>query len=293
MLTVKQTVRKYLCSLKYFCTPLGTMFLGIIIGLSIMLPGILSSAYELFEEIKDLLGNINIDFNTLVDDLRKSVEVLNWNDPAGALNTVISPEWLSDNLMRSLNTMLGTDLDPFRAQISVLVENFIASAAVDLIWFCGCFVTGYTVGCFIIKLQISRDLAERSVLGWILGAFFSSTLTSVLCVAMTASLVLWRLRAIVPIIAVMLLIACLALVKSCIVHCYKKIPLKSIVNAKCICIFALASLLVFTIVVSLIVVLLMISSPVGLFVGLTVFEIIVSVIGVNTEDYVKTIAQKI
>ena len=78
---IKKCLTNYFKSLKYFFTPLGTMFLGIMIRVSILVPGVSSAATGLIDEIGELSQNINLDLSLLVNNVWQSVQALDWNKP--------------------------------------------------------------------------------------------------------------------------------------------------------------------------------------------------------------------
>lgn len=73
---VKKAVKNYFVNLKYFFTPLGTLALGLIIGLSVFLPGAKTALSDLVASIQDILSSAVIDVEHLEESLLDAVKSL-------------------------------------------------------------------------------------------------------------------------------------------------------------------------------------------------------------------------
>ena len=47
-------IKNYIVNLKYVFTPLGTLFLGVVIGLSVLIPSLISSVEYVVKEVSAL-----------------------------------------------------------------------------------------------------------------------------------------------------------------------------------------------------------------------------------------------
>ena len=73
---LKQGIKNYFTSLKFVFTPLGTMFIGMMIGFSILIPGIISAISTLAGGVNELAQSVNLDFKLLGQYLWERVRTL-------------------------------------------------------------------------------------------------------------------------------------------------------------------------------------------------------------------------
>lgn len=290
---VKQGIKNYFKSLKYFFTPLGTMFLGMMIGFSILLPGIFSAASQLIDSLKQIANNVNLDFNKLINDLWNAVKSLDWNSPSNALSTLFSSQWLNDVLNKILESALGTDFQSFNLQVSTIVDTFIAQVASCVILFVMFWIIGFSSGFTLVKFLIRRDIARRSLFKLLLANFLNSALTSAMVFLSLWLFTLWEYSIIISLIIMLLLVGVFALFEAYLIHGFKKIKLKKIVNAKNAGLYMLTNLLIFIISICMTVVAVAINVFTGLFVGLALVVIAFIVIELNAEAYVKAKASEV
>ena len=118
---IKHGLKNFAYNLKYFFTPLGTLALGVVIGLSILIPGVISSAATLAENVKTILAGSSIDFTVLQDSVVKAVGDLDWNNPLSALQTMISEEWLTDTLNACIDALIQSS-EVYTLQLNAAVE---------------------------------------------------------------------------------------------------------------------------------------------------------------------------
>ena len=291
--TVKQGLKNYASGLKYFFTPLGTMFLGMMIGLSILLPGVLSASSTLIDGIKALAESVNLDYNVLISNIGTSMQTLDWTKPLEAFRTMLSVDWLKSTMAQVLHTILGTDFETFQAEIFVLIDNFAAAVKLNFIAFIIFWVLGFIAGYFLLKFQIRRKIAKRSIWRFLLATSINSILTSAFMITALILLFMWRWSIIISAILIVLLVSLFALLEAFIVHGQKGIPLKSIVNVRNAGLYALTNSLIFLISILITVVVYLINFMTGLFVGLTLIEIATIVTGLNAESFVISSFEKI
>lgn len=288
---IKQGIKNYLSSLKYFFTPLGTMFLGMMIGFSILLPGIAGAITELFDGIKELALNVNLDFGTLIDNLWTAVRAIDWDNPVEAIQTLLSAEWINEILTQELQAILGTDFETFNVQITELVSNFTEAVSANLIVFFVFWALGFISGFFLVKFQVRKNIAKRSLWKLILATFINSILTTVFVIAAAVLFAIWGWSVFISTVLLILLLAIIALLEAYIIHGRGKIPLKKIVNLKNAGLYALTNIIILGISACLTVIACLINSLMGLFVGLALTEIAVIVVNLNAEAYVKDLTE--
>ena len=61
------------------------MFLGLLAGLSVLIPGAFAATNALIDNIKEIAAGVNLDFGTLWEQLRLEITALDWNDPLASM----------------------------------------------------------------------------------------------------------------------------------------------------------------------------------------------------------------
>ena len=284
---LKQGLTNYFKSLKYFFTPLGTMFLGIMLGLSVFIPGVISSASVMVDSIGALAQNVNLDFDVLLDNVWSAVRSLNWNEqPVESVQTMLSAEWLNGVLTQSLNTILGTDYETFVVEIADIVNSFLQTVTVNVAVFFVFWVLGFIAGFALIRFLIRRNIARRSLWKFILAYFLNSLLTAVFVIAGVFVFALWKYSVIIMVVLALVLIGILALVQAYLLYACKKIKFSSIVNLKNVGLYTLTNLIIFAISICVTLVAVAVNNLMGIFVGLGFVTIANIVIDLNAESYV-------
>ena len=82
---LKQCLLNFFKSFKHFFTPLGTMFLALLAGLSVLIPGAFAATNALVDNVKEIAEGVNLDFGTLWEQLRLTITALDWNDPVASI----------------------------------------------------------------------------------------------------------------------------------------------------------------------------------------------------------------
>ena len=60
---ILKSLKNYFVNLKYIFTPLGVLALGAIIGLSILVPGVISAVNELIDSVVELTNGVEINLS--------------------------------------------------------------------------------------------------------------------------------------------------------------------------------------------------------------------------------------
>lgn len=101
------------------------MFLGIMIGVSILVPGIYAAFTDLINDIKNLGSTLNLDFTILWNTLWDKILALDWNMPSEALEVLFSKDWMNQTLYEILSTLLGTDFEVFRLKSQLVLKALL------------------------------------------------------------------------------------------------------------------------------------------------------------------------
>lgn len=287
---VKQGVVNFLKSLKYFFTPLGTMFLGVMLGFSVLIPGIAGAVNSLIAGVKNLSANVNLDFAALAGDLWASVRALDWGNPSEALGTLFSGGWLRENLTRILQSVLGTDFETFNMQVVGLCKDFADAVTLNIVVFAVFWILGFVAGFFIVRFRIRKDIARRSFWKLALAAVVNSVLAAAFLVAAAVLFAMWGWSAIISGVLLVILTGIAALAEAYFIHGRGKVGPKQIINLKNAGLYALSNLIIFAIAAVITAAACLINAVLGIFIGMAVVEIAICVIDLNAEAYVKSIA---
>lgn len=117
---IGKSVKNFFVSLKHFFSPLGAFALGAVLGISVLIPGIISSVKDLYRTVTQVTGSVSADFQGLADSLAQAITALDWSDPSLALNTVFSEEWLTDTLHGCIKSLFP-EAEQFAAEITEAV----------------------------------------------------------------------------------------------------------------------------------------------------------------------------
>ncbi len=284
---LKKGIQNYFISLKHFFTPLGTMFLGIMIGVSILVPGIYAAFTDLINDIKNLGSTLNLDFTILWNTLWDKILALDWNMPSEALEVLFSKDWMNQTLYEILSTLLGTDFEVFQTQIAASIENFTSAIVAYCIVFFVWWILGYIAGYILIRFLIRRTIAKRGIWKYIVSIGFSSILSVAMVVLLAFLYLLWKPSIFISFVCILGITGMFSLLLSYLVYGRGIVKLKHIVNVKNIGLYLLTSLLIFLIALAFSLIAAAINTLLGIFVALSLFEIAFLVISMNADSYVK------
>lgn len=288
---IKQGIINFFKNLKYFFTPLGTLALGFIFGLSVFIPGIITSFSTLTDSVQNILSDTTIDFTVLKDSAISAVQALDWNNPLEAIKTMLSNDWL----MQTLNECVGSFVEStevYTAQFSTAVSTFtndLVSYFAAVIVF---LVLGLMGGFFLTKWLVRRNIAKRSLWKYLLNAFIDSLLTATLVALCVWLIQVWKPSALISSLVSILLFGFISLFEAYIVHAWKKIDIKKIINTKNIFELFATDLIIFLLAGGCVLLAIVLTNIiVGIVIGIVFMEIAFIVIGLNAESYVKSVIE--
>ena len=289
---IKQGLKNYLSNLKYFFTPLGTLFLGIVIGISILIPGTINIIKNLGLEAGEILNNTSLNFDAFQDILVTSIESLNWNNLDEALSYIFNYEWVYNTLNRALQALVG-DFGSSAEEISVLIESTITSFVPLLVQLVLFSLLGLVGGFFLTKWLVRKEIASRSIKKYIFVSIVDSILTALLVSFILWLVTVWQPSVIFTSFLAILLFGLVALFEAYLVHSNNKVDIKKIVNVKNVGKLFVSNLIIFVISISFTLLFgYLINDIVAFFVGISFIEISFIVISLNAESYVKNVATK-
>ncbi len=283
-------IKNYFINLKYFFTPLGVIFLAIVIGLSVFIPGVIDSIKTLADGVSKLTSEVSVDFSALVDEIEGAIGALSWDDPIGSLATIFDSEWLSNTILAGINTLVG-DSGELAAQIIELVEVSVASiigAAVVAIVF---FVLGIVAGYFLTKILVRRSMARRTFFKYLLMSFIDALIALALIMFSMWMSSLWKGGIFVSAVLSVLIFGLISLSEAYIAHGWRKVEYRAVVNLKNIALLLLTDIAILVISGCIIAAVgAIVNTITELLVALALIQIAFLVIGLNAEAYVKGLA---
>lgn len=285
---IKQGIINFFLSLKYFFTSLGTIALSLIFGLSIFIPGIISSISTLANDIQTILSDTSIDLAALKGSLLSAVQELNWEDPFNALRTMASNHWLMQTLNECVNSLVEST-EVYTTQFSTVINSFthdlVAYFSVVIVFL----FFGIGCGFFLIKWLIRRNMAKRTLWKYLLNSFIDSFLSATLVSVCLWLLSIWQPSIFITTFVSIVLFGFISLLESYIVHAWKKVDIKKVVNAKNIFQLFLTNVIIFILAMVFVLLTMFLTNLItGLFIGFVLMEIAFIVIGLNAEAYTKS-----
>lgn len=288
---IKQSIKNYFKCFKYVFTPLGIIALGAVCGLSIAIPQMIDAVSEMCKRILNISGK-SIDFKVLFDNIVSAINALDWSDPATALGTMFGKQWFYNTIMNNLNPIVS-DVQSYMSQIGAAVNDcigqFIAYAAVVLIFVIIAFIASF----FLTKWMIRKDIAKRSVKKFIISTLIGSVLSAAYASVTVWLGIIWHNSIYITVIVAFIMALLFSLLNAYITHGYKKVPLGSVVNVKNAAKLLLSDCIIFAIGIAISVLVALITNIiVGVFVAIGLIIVTVSVMEMTADSYVKELAEK-
>lgn len=291
---IKNGLKSFFKSLKYFFTPFGTLALGVILGLSVAIPLMSAAIGELAASIQDIANNASLDFNALKDSFASSVGALNWSEPTEAIRSILSRDWLMNTFTECVKALVE-DYEPLVAQAQEALNHCIATIVAGVVLVLFFAIVGIIAGYFVTKSLIRRTIAKRAFWKLFLATLIDSVLVTAYVVLSSYLTALWPASLIIFTLLSPFLIGIGALIEAYLLHGWKTVKAREIINVKNSFKLLLVNLLIILIAAAFTAIIVAVVNTVtGIFVGLALFEIAAIVIGMNAEAYVKdAVAQKL
>ena len=287
---ILQGVKNFFMNLKYIFVPMGTVALGLVFGLSVLIPGALSSASVLVDSVAEILEGTPLDWDALLSSVTDSAGELEWSVPVTAVQTMFSDDWLTAALSRAVGALVG-DVGAYTSELGAAAGVFagaMGSYFATLVIFV---FLGFLLGYFLLKIFIRRNMARRAFWKYLLISLTDSLITASLVAVSVYLLSLWQPSVFISTSVSLLLFGFISLLEAYIVHGLGKVEFKSVVNFKNILRLIATNLLIFAAAAAMVALLTALTNTfVGIFVGVSLIEIAFIVVGMNAEAYVKSFA---
>ena len=290
---IKQSVINFFRNLKYFFTPLGTLFLGLIFGVSFLYSGFKVQVKQATTEIQMITQETNISINDLKDCVVESFADVPWEDPIEAIKLITSSEWLNGTLKENISNTID-NYQLYASDIENAVVNAVSGYIKYIVIFVICAIFGFISGFFLTKFLIRRNIAKRNFWKFVLVTMLDSVLTiGVATLSMWLTL-LWKPSIIFTSLVGIIIYGFISLFEAYIIHGYKKIPLKQVVNIKNSFLLFISNILIYIISFTISSFVIAITNAfVGVFIALPLVIVGIIVISLNAEAYIKKQVDKI
>ena len=290
---IKQSIVNFFKNLKYFFTPLGTLFLGLIFGVFFLYSGFKVQVKQATTEIQMITQETNISINDLKDCVVESFADVPWEDPIEAIKLITSSEWLNGTLKENISNTID-NYQLYASDIENAVVNAVSGYIKYIVIFVICAIFGFISGFFLKKFLIRRNIAKRNFWKFVLVTMLDSVLTiGVATLSMWLTL-LWKPSIIFTSLVGIIIYGFISLFEAYIIHGYKKIPLKQVVNIKNSFLLFISNILIYIISFTISSFVIAITNAfVGIFIALPLVIVGIIVISLNAEAYIKKQVDKI
>lgn len=285
---IKQGIMNFFKNLKYFFTPLGTLALGLIFGLSVFIPGFMSSVSTLANDVRTILSDTSIDLTALKNSLLSSVQTLDWSDSLNALKTMLSNDWLMQTLTGCVSSFVeSTEVytAQFSAAINIFTHDLVTyfSVVIAFLFF------GLVGGFLLTRWLIRRNMAKRTLPEYLLNSFIDAFLTATLVALCVWLISVWKPSILISALASVLLFEFISLLEAYIIHARKKVDVNQVVNPKNIFQLFLTNVIIYIIASVFVLLAIALTNYIaGIFIGSVLMEITFIVTGLNAEAYAKS-----
>lgn len=283
---IKSAIKNYFVNLKYYFTPVGTLAIGMIIGLSILIPASLSAFSQMLNNIIEIINDTQVDFNTVKDYMIESITTLNWNDPIMSLKTLLSAEWLKNNLTECFG-IVSLELQPYGEVITQEINSALSSIKAHIAIFILFAVIGLIGGYYLTKMLVRRNVAKRDLRKFIFATLSDALITTGCQIFCGCLYFIWRPSVFFTTLLSLFLFAFISLLEAYLVHGRGKADIKRILNFKNGAFLILSDFIIFYLSIAFFSVAVAITNLIaGIFIGFSFVEIAFIVITLNAESYV-------
>lgn len=268
------------------------MFLGLLLGLSVLIPGTIVALDSLINEVKELGEGVNLDFGKLWEQLRVAITALNWDNPGDAFQIMLSSEWINEVIMESLNLILGSEFSMFSEQLQRITDTFVSSMGTLFFILIFFFIIGFIIGFILTRFFIRRNIAKRTLWKWFLSVLINAALSVGMVFGVIIFYSFWKPSAVFSALLLLIIQSVLSLIGAYYLYAYKKVKLTNVLNIKNTGFYLLGNTLILILSIIFSLIALLINGMMGAFVALAIFEILLCVMTMNAESYVQNLMKK-
>ena len=292
MRMVGNSLLNFLKCLIYIFVPLGCIFLGFLCGVQVFLGALSEQAAYAAEQLRALADGAEIKLDRLLGFLISSVRELDWNDPFGAIGTILQGDWVAAKLSEFLQL---TQEQAAQLQAEVLgvaehiTQNLVSAVAVLIVFV----IFGVIAAYFVTNYFVRKSTVRRGFWGFWVVSLADALLTATLVAFVAWLLSVTKAGAAVTAAVGALVFGFIALAEAYLLHGRKKISFRAVVNFKNMVFVCLSQIAVFAAAAGLGALLAWLTGAiVGAALALSVAIVALLVVGVNAESYVDRLVKR-
>lgn len=283
---IKSGLKNYFVNLKHFFTPIGTLAVGMFIGLSVLIPGTFAIIGAMIERLIEIVQTANVDFESVKNYIVESVKALDWGDPIASLKIMLTKDWLLGVVNESLN-LVSSELQPYADAINEAVTAAVTGVTLLFVLLIVLCVLGLISGYFLTRFLVRRTMAKRTFKKFLFAVFVDSFVTAALLALCFWLLTVWAPSIFITSVLSLMIFGCVALVSAYLVHGRNRVDFKQVINFKNVFKLLLVNALIFVISSAFLSLTVAITNPIaGIMIGFSFVEIAFLVMSMNAEGYV-------
>ncbi len=285
-------LKNYFINLKHFFTPIGTLAVGMFIGLSILIPGAFAVVVALIGRLAETAGEANVDFEAVKNYIVDAVNALDWSDPIASLKIMLTREWLTGVVNGCLD-IVASGLKPFEDAVTAAVDDAVFTLTALIVTFFLLCITGLIGGYWLTRFLVRRTMAKRTFKKFMFALFVDSFVTAALIALSAWLLTVWAPSVFITSIMSFLIFGAISLVSAYCVHGRNVVELKTVLNIVNVLKLLLVNTIIFIVSLALFILTAVLTNPIaGALIGFSFVEIAFIVMSLNAESYVLNLASK-
>ena len=285
-------LKNYFINLKHFFTPIGTLAVGMFIGLSILIPGAFAVVVALIGRLAETAGEANVDFEAVKNYIVDAVNALDWSDPIASLKIMLTREWLTGVVNGCLD-IVASGLKPFEDAVNAAVNDAVFTITALIVTFFLLCITGLIGGYWLTRFLVRRTMAKRTFKKFMFALFVDSFVTAALIALSAWLLTVWAPSVFITSIMSFLILGAISLVSAYCVHGRNVVELKTVLNIVNVLKLLLVNTIIFVVSLALFILTAVLTNPIaGALIGFSFVEIAFIVMSLNAESYVLNLASK-
>ncbi len=285
-------LKNYFINLKHFFTPIGTLAVGMFIGLSILIPGAFAVVVALIGRLAETAGEANVDFEAVKNYIVDAVNALDWSDPIASLKIMLTREWLTGVVNGCLD-IVASGLKPFEDAVNAAVNDAVFTITALIVTFFLLCITGLIGGYWLTRFLVRRTMAKRTFKKFMFALFVDSFVTAALIALSAWLLTVWAPSVFITSIMSFLIFGAISLVSAYCVHGRNVVELKTVLNIVNVLKLLLVNTIIFVVSLALFILTAVLTNPIaGALIGFSFVEIAFIVMSLNAESYVLNLASK-
>ena len=287
---IKLGLKNYFKSYRLFFIPIGALSLGIVIGLSVMIPMLWSAVRDFVMGVAEAVGNVSFHWDEVKDTMFSSIEGLSWTDPQALADEVVNAGYWEELLRECASVALG-DISKVEAEMEALAKTAMATIAGGAMLFVFFTAVGAYVGYFVTRSMIRTGVAKRSFLKSIVAGVVSTVINLTIIAAGAVLIAKSKQYASLSVLLTVLVYGAAAFLEAYFVQGFNKVPFKKVMQIKNIFLLAILNAIEIVIMIVVIALLHALTNPaIAVYAGVSVLIITLSCMQLNAEAYVKSLA---